>query len=148
MWYTVESAFKNLLSALAEKQTSEISLYAARSLLSVLCDADLFLQHDYRIVGPSMKLCHILMKRAENGRNGLDGVAFPSLLFDDDLPRFVNFMQACAASGPGSESSPSEGGHRVPKPPSCLHVHLRDVAGLRVKVEIFHATVHDVLTPE
>lgn len=148
VWYTVGSALKNQWSARVGKETSEITLYAARNLLSVLCDADVFLRHDYRIVGPCLKLCHILLKNVGNDLNGLDGVAFPSLLFDDDQTRFADFMQACASSSRRGESSQSEGGQSVPKPPSSLHVHLRDAAGLKVKVELVHAIVRDVLNPE
>eukprot|EP00931_Biecheleriopsis_adriatica_P118021 TRINITY_DN93491_c0_g1_i1.p1 TRINITY_DN93491_c0_g1~~TRINITY_DN93491_c0_g1_i1.p1 ORF type:complete len:608 (-),score=86.54 TRINITY_DN93491_c0_g1_i1:79-1902(-) len=115
--------------ASAKVQAFENSQHAARKLLAVLCDADILLGPDLCIVGSSKKFSHLLMSS-----DTLEGMPFANWLTECDQSRFNAFVQASIVQAQLDSRAPA----------TSIHVQLRDSAGLKVKVELFHAAIPSV----
>eukprot|EP00930_Biecheleria_cincta_P059055 TRINITY_DN44821_c0_g1_i1.p1 TRINITY_DN44821_c0_g1~~TRINITY_DN44821_c0_g1_i1.p1 ORF type:complete len:592 (-),score=106.27 TRINITY_DN44821_c0_g1_i1:445-2220(-) len=122
---------RDLVNAKLDVMTLENSQLAARKLLSVLCDADVMLGPDFKILSSSMKLSHLLM-RGSGGSPTMDGVDFCSCIIESDRCRFREFI---------ASSMMQEDDIGQPVPAASLHLNLRDSAGLKVSVRVFHVAV-------
>ncbi|CAE8721971.1 unnamed protein product [Polarella glacialis] len=139
----------------------EHSLHSKRKLLSVLCDAHVKLGHDFRILGRCTELSQMLMTGFGPNSTGLEGTVFTTLLTEIDQTRFHNFMAVSAMQDgnendddddQSSETSRSSRGSRArlgrtSKPATSLHVNIRDAAGVRFPIELFHVEVCNMRNP-
>eukprot|EP00931_Biecheleriopsis_adriatica_P023631 TRINITY_DN14885_c0_g1_i3.p1 TRINITY_DN14885_c0_g1~~TRINITY_DN14885_c0_g1_i3.p1 ORF type:complete len:618 (-),score=68.68 TRINITY_DN14885_c0_g1_i3:79-1932(-) len=119
------------------KEAVENSLLASRKMLAVLCDADVLLDSDYRIVGASSKLGHLLM--TQFGQSGLHGRSFVDFLANTDHDRFIDFIGSFSSTSEGSEAENTSS-----LVPSSLHICLNSTSNLKVKAELFHVPVKPV----
>ncbi|CAE8625325.1 unnamed protein product [Polarella glacialis] len=138
-FYIVEQWIQYRLWDLVEKHSAESSKMAASALLSVLCDADLALDHELRIVGPCTRLVRLLSSAFLSCvTEALDGLEFPSMLVEADQPRFLHFIKSSVQRGGGFN------GYRGVAPPSSIQVHINGGSGSRgFKVELFLVSLRD-----
>ncbi|CAE8735929.1 unnamed protein product [Polarella glacialis] len=138
-FHIVEQWIQDRLWDLVEKHTAESSKKAASALLSALCDADLALDRELRIVGPCTRLVRLLSSAfLSHITKAFDGLEFPSMLVEADQPRFLRFIEASVQRG-GCFT-----GYRGVAPPSSIQVHIHGGSGSRdFKVELFLVTLHD-----
>ncbi|CAE8589428.1 unnamed protein product, partial [Polarella glacialis] len=134
-FYIVEKWIQDLV----EKHSVESSKMAASTLLSALCDADLALDRELRIVGPCTRLVRLLSSAFLNRiTEALDGLEFTSMLDVTDQPRFLRFIEA-SVQRVGSST-----GYRGVAPPSSIQVHINGGSGSRgFKVELFFVSLRD-----
>ncbi|CAE8581496.1 unnamed protein product [Polarella glacialis] len=139
----------------------EHSLHSKGKLLSVLCDAHVKLGHDFRILGRCTELSQMLMTGFGPNSTGLEGTVFTTLLAEIDQTRFHNFMAVSAMQDgnendddddQSSDTSRSSRGSRprlvrISKPATSLHVNIRDAAGVRFPIELFHVEVCNMRNP-
>ncbi|CAE8601848.1 unnamed protein product [Polarella glacialis] len=140
IFYVVEQWIHDCLWALLEKKTAaENSKVAASVLLSALCDADLALDRELRIVGPCTRLVRLLSSAfLTHSTKVLDGLDFPSMLDEADQPRFFHFIEA-SVQGRGRFT-----GHQGIAPPSSIQVRIDGGNGSQgVKVELFLGSLPD-----
>eukprot|EP00931_Biecheleriopsis_adriatica_P023633 TRINITY_DN14885_c0_g1_i6.p1 TRINITY_DN14885_c0_g1~~TRINITY_DN14885_c0_g1_i6.p1 ORF type:complete len:615 (-),score=83.43 TRINITY_DN14885_c0_g1_i6:253-2097(-) len=119
------------------KEAVENSLLASKKLLAVLCDADVLLDSDYRIVGTCSKLDHLLMTQLRP--NALEGRSFLDFVITPDRDRFISFIGSISHS-----SDESEGEAKWSMAASSLHIYLNSTSDLKVKAELFHVPVKPV----
>ncbi|CAE8635081.1 unnamed protein product [Polarella glacialis] len=134
IFYGVEQCILDRLWALFEKNSAaENSKMAASVLLSVLCDAELALDRELRIVGPCTRLVQLLSSVfLTRGTKALDGLEFPSMLHEADQPRFFHFIEASVQRG-GRFTR-----YQGIAPPSSIQVRIDGGNGSQgVKVELF-----------
>ncbi|CAE8635085.1 unnamed protein product [Polarella glacialis] len=138
--YIVEQWINDCLWSLLEKKTAaENSKMAASVLLSALCDADLALDRELRIVGPCTRLVQLLSSAfLTHSTRVLDGLDFPSMLDEADQPRFCHFIEASVQGG-GCFA-----GYQGIAPPSSIQVRIDGGNGSQgVKVELFLVSLPD-----
>ncbi|CAE8584976.1 unnamed protein product [Polarella glacialis] len=158
----VEKLFKEKVDVALDAVHMEHSLHSKRKLLSVLCDAHVELGHDFRILGRCTELSQMLMTGFGPNSNGLGGTVFTTLLAEIDQRRFVDFVAVSAMPGrsesddndKSSETSRSSQSSRAASshvhssaPAKSLHVSIRDAAGVRFPIELFHVLVHNMRNP-
>ncbi|CAE8625156.1 unnamed protein product [Polarella glacialis] len=134
IFYVVEQWIHDRLWALFEKNSAaENSKMAASVLLSALCDADLALDRELRIVGPCTRLVQLLSSAfLTHSTRALDGLEFPSMLHEADQPRFFHFIEASVQCG-GRFTR-----YQGIAPPSSIQVRIDGGNGSQgVKVELF-----------
>ncbi|CAE8632638.1 unnamed protein product [Polarella glacialis] len=136
------------------------SIRSKKKLLSVLCDAHVMLGHDFRILGRCIQLSQMLMTGFGPKSKGLEGTVFTTLLAEIDQIRFRDFVAVSAGnendddkislSSRQSQSSrtPTHSGFvRHPSPATSLHVNIRDAAGVKFPIELFHVVVCNMRNP-
>ncbi|CAE8622386.1 unnamed protein product [Polarella glacialis] len=158
----VEKLFKEKVEVALDAVHMEHSLHSKRKLLSVLCDAHVELGHDFRILGRCTELSQMLMTGFGPNSNGLGGTMFTTLLAEIDQRRFVDFVAVSAMpdrsdsddNDKSSETSRSSQSSRAASshlhssaPAKSLHVNIRDAAGVRFPIELFHVLVHNMRNP-
>ncbi|CAE8660553.1 unnamed protein product [Polarella glacialis] len=158
----VEKLFKEKVEVALDVVNMEHSLHSKRKLLSVLCDAHVELGHDFRILGRCTELSQMLMTGFGPNSNGLGGTVFTTLLAEIDQQRFVDFVAVSAMparsesddNDKSSETSRSSQSSRAASshlyfsaPAKSLHVSIRDAAGVRFPIELFHVLVHNMRNP-
>ncbi|CAE8614081.1 unnamed protein product [Polarella glacialis] len=158
----VEKLFKEKVEVALDAVNMEHSLHSERKLLSVLCDAHVELGHDFRILGRCTELSQMLMTGFGPNSNGLGGTVFTTLLAEIDQQRFVDFVAVSAMpdrsersdTDKSSETSRSSQSSRAASshlyfsaPAKSLHVSIRDAAGVRFPIELFHVLVHNMRNP-
>lgn len=120
---------------------------AARRMLSVLCDAQVYLDQDLTIISHCRGLAQLFMSTSSS--KVLEGRVFQDFLAVRDQRRFQSFVENAvkvflAEEGGGDEhfapSLMSGWKHRASTPTS-LQVHVLDSHGLLVAVELFHICV-------
>eukprot|EP00931_Biecheleriopsis_adriatica_P108312 TRINITY_DN82626_c0_g1_i1.p1 TRINITY_DN82626_c0_g1~~TRINITY_DN82626_c0_g1_i1.p1 ORF type:complete len:558 (+),score=78.32 TRINITY_DN82626_c0_g1_i1:219-1676(+) len=153
--YTVEVFVKERLSAQLEARAFASEASGVRSLLSVLCDAEVQLSSDLRIQGSEKRLVQLLtMSSSSTSSSSLAGVNFTQYLTEADRPRFQAFLDSTLLLSASLEKNQKGelkkgDGNRdeygsPTLPPASLHVHLRDCAGVAFAAELFHAYLHDL----
>eukprot|EP00435_Cladocopium_sp_Y103_P007709 s365_g2.t1 len=121
---------------------------AARRMLSVLCDAQVYLDQDLTIISHCRGLAQLFMSTSSS--KVLEGRVFQDFLAVRDQRRFQAFVENAVKvflaeeGGAGDEhfapSLMSGWKHRASTPTS-LQVHVVDSHGLLVAVELFHICV-------
>jgi len=147
-------AFNEAMNTAIDTKISLASTESMKSsvmrMLAVFCDASVCLSSELRMTGDTKKLSAMLM----SARN-LQDELLSNYIVDDDSQRFKDFIErgtrfsrqrtdeeAGSAGGEGIGESPGRIKSKEGLPPaSSLHVKLRDGAGLRVPVEIFHVPI-------
>eukprot|EP00931_Biecheleriopsis_adriatica_P023630 TRINITY_DN14885_c0_g1_i2.p1 TRINITY_DN14885_c0_g1~~TRINITY_DN14885_c0_g1_i2.p1 ORF type:complete len:598 (-),score=82.30 TRINITY_DN14885_c0_g1_i2:103-1896(-) len=119
------------------KEAVENSLLASRKMLAVLCDADVLLDSDYRIVGTCSKLDHLLMTQL--GPNALIGRSFVDIVANTDRDRFIDFIGSFSLTSDESEAEATSS-----LVASSLHIRLNSTSDLQMKAELFHVPVKPV----
>ncbi|CAE8582577.1 unnamed protein product, partial [Polarella glacialis] len=138
----------------------ELSLHSKRKLLSVLCDAHVTLGHDFRILGRCTELSHMLMTGFGSHSKGLEGTEFTSLMTESDQQRFLDLLAVGAVpdsglendDGKSSETSQSSRAASsrlkwLAAPAKSIQVHIRDAAGVRFPIELFHIFLPNMHNP-
>ncbi|CAE8672329.1 unnamed protein product, partial [Polarella glacialis] len=157
----IQKLFRKKLKDAMVAADMEHSLHSKGKLLSVLCDAHVKLGHDFRILGRCTELAQMLMTGFGPNSTGLEGTVFTTLLTEIDQTRFHNFMAVSAMQDgnendddddQSSETSRSSRGSRArlvrtSKPATSLHVNIRDAAGMRFPIELFHVEVCNMRNP-
>ncbi|CAE8632678.1 unnamed protein product [Polarella glacialis] len=134
------------VDARLEVVCAERSQLSSKKLLSVLCDAVVSLGPDLRIIGSTLKLCHLLMTGFGKQSKGMNNVLFTDLLAEGDQKRFRDFVYGWN-SLPNADRHMSDTSESCPSgrsAPGSLRVRLRDAGGLWVLVDIVHVTVPDL----
>ncbi|CAE8588787.1 unnamed protein product [Polarella glacialis] len=131
-------------------------------LLSVLCDAHVKLGPDFQILGRCTELSHMLMTGFGPHSKGLEGTLFTSLMTEIDQQRFLDLVAVGAMpdsgfendDGKSSETSQSTQSSRAASrlkwpsaPAKSIQVHIRDAAGVRFPIELFHIFVPNMHNP-
>ncbi|CAE8642802.1 unnamed protein product [Polarella glacialis] len=159
----VEKLFKEKVEVAMDVVNMELSLHSKSQLLSVLCDAHVTLGHDFRILGRCTELSHMLMTGFGSHSKGLEGTVFTSLMTEIDQQRFLDLLAVGARpdsgfendDGKSSETSQSTQGSRAPSsrlkwslaPAKSIQVHIRDAAGVRFPIELFHIFLPNMHNP-
>jgi len=124
---------------------------AARRMLSVLCDAQVYLNQDLNIISHCRGLAQLLM--STTSLQALEGRMFAEFLAVRDQKRFQSFVENAVkvflaeeetggpVDGHFSPSLLSSGWRRRASTPTSLQVHVVDSHGLLVAVELFHICV-------
>ena len=115
----VESSMRRVVAATEAATTSSRLERTAHGLLSLVCDAVLYLDEHLCLEDHSQSLAALLLK---NTGNSLRGERFGSSICEEDRERFELFMTGTCESAPAQ----------------CLHLHLRDTCGAKFLVEVFH----------
>jgi len=151
LWLTIvlyigEKWTETRIEATFEVRSWKIAHRAVRKLLSVLCDAEVHLGPDLRVINPSQKIAHLL----GNGVLDAAGREFLHCVVDFDRGRFQEFVSA--------SSSPYSGARRdntgvvddtyenddETGPPASIQLNLCDAAGNCFPVELFHVGLPDL----
>ncbi|CAE8614371.1 unnamed protein product [Polarella glacialis] len=159
----VEKLFKEKVEVAMDVVDMELSLHSKKKLLSVLCDAHVTLGHDFRILGRCTELSHMLMTGFGSHSKGLEGTVFTSLMTDSDKQRFLDSLAVGAMpdsglendDGKSSETSQSSPSSRATSsrlkwlaaPAKSIQVHIRDAAGVRFPIELFHIFLPNMHNP-
>eukprot|EP00931_Biecheleriopsis_adriatica_P118673 TRINITY_DN9401_c0_g1_i1.p1 TRINITY_DN9401_c0_g1~~TRINITY_DN9401_c0_g1_i1.p1 ORF type:complete len:638 (+),score=87.59 TRINITY_DN9401_c0_g1_i1:58-1971(+) len=143
-----QQAMEFCISSSLHLQAAENHAKSAKSLLSVLCDADAVLDHDLQIVQPDNKTCHVLAPTKTPAAFG--GVPFSSFLVAEERAAFQNWIGSGADSrsddgavSTKTESSRSDGidsGEWKPSPPKSFNAHLQEGG---IAVALFHVQMSD-----
>jgi hypothetical protein len=135
--YLSERWIEDCICAKHDMTAAKQAHCAVRKLLSVLCDAEVYLGPDLKIFEPSKKLCHMFFGSSD----ALAGRCFTCFVMEQDHQRFHDFLTMSAArissGGEGNEFDDSG-------PPSSIQLQLQDENGRALPVELFHANLHDV----
>lgn len=99
-----------------------------QSLLSIMCDAVVALRVDLCIRDGCPRLASLLM-RPDLSRTPRNSTKFERYLVDNDAQRFREFIEHTDAEDNAAR---------------CIHVHMLDSIGTRVRVQIFHARMTDL----
>ncbi|CAE8687319.1 unnamed protein product [Polarella glacialis] len=159
----VEKLLKEKVEVAMDVVEMELSLHSKRKLLSVLCDAHVTLGHDFRILGRCTELSHMLMTGFGSHSKGLEGTEFTSLMTESDQQRFLDLLAVGAMPDSGlenddgktNETSQSSQSSRVASsrlkwlaaPAKSIQVHIRDAAGVRFPIELFHIFLPNMHNP-
>ncbi|CAE8613436.1 unnamed protein product [Polarella glacialis] len=159
----VEKLFKEKVEVAMDVVNMELSLHSKSQLLSVLCDAHVTLGHDFRILGRCTELSHMLMTGFSSHSKGLEGTVFTSFMTEIDQQRFLDLVAVGARpdsglendDGKSSETSQSTQGSRTASsrlkwslaPAKSIQVHIRDAAGVRFPIELFHIFLPNMHNP-
>ncbi|CAE8603574.1 unnamed protein product [Polarella glacialis] len=162
----VEKLFMEKVEVAMDVVNMELSLHSKRKLLSVLCDAHVTLGHDFRILGRCTELSHMLMTGFGFHSKGLEGTVFTTLMTEIDQQRFLDMVAVGVMpdsglekdDGKSSETSQSTESSRAASsrrkwssaPAKSIQVHIRDAAGVRFPIELFHTflpNMHDPSAP-
>eukprot|EP00931_Biecheleriopsis_adriatica_P111889 TRINITY_DN8636_c0_g1_i1.p1 TRINITY_DN8636_c0_g1~~TRINITY_DN8636_c0_g1_i1.p1 ORF type:complete len:553 (+),score=84.75 TRINITY_DN8636_c0_g1_i1:105-1763(+) len=121
-------------------QSQKQSLHRARKLLSVLCDADLHLDSDLRIVGSSQRFGHLLMSGLTSDM--MSGKPFLDYIESSEHDSFKNFVlsNSLQQDVDGTEV-PDESSFDQPQLSGCLRSTLRGAGHITFPVEIFHVPI-------
>eukprot|EP00931_Biecheleriopsis_adriatica_P111893 TRINITY_DN8636_c0_g1_i5.p1 TRINITY_DN8636_c0_g1~~TRINITY_DN8636_c0_g1_i5.p1 ORF type:complete len:557 (+),score=80.92 TRINITY_DN8636_c0_g1_i5:105-1775(+) len=121
-------------------QSQKQSLHRARKLLSVLCDADLHLDSDLRIVGSSQRFGHLLMSGLTSDM--MSGKPFLDYIESSEHDSFKNFVlsNSLQQDANGTEM-PDEHSFDQPQLSGCLRSTLRGAGHITFPVEIFHVPI-------
>eukprot|EP00931_Biecheleriopsis_adriatica_P018924 TRINITY_DN13061_c0_g1_i1.p1 TRINITY_DN13061_c0_g1~~TRINITY_DN13061_c0_g1_i1.p1 ORF type:complete len:574 (-),score=93.51 TRINITY_DN13061_c0_g1_i1:291-2012(-) len=123
----IHSRVSELCEEEASRQVIQHSLHANRKMLTVLCDADVELDEDRKLIGENPKLGHMLM--TSTGQNsGFSGKLFEDFIRAEDRNRFNDFISSNTSV-------------EVSNTPSCVQVVMQGAAGLKFQVELFHVPV-------
>jgi len=132
-----EQQVRTALSARANQGAKE----AAHDVLSVLCDAVLYLDSDLAIKNPDAKLFHLLRQGNSDGghKSELAGVPFVNHVVEQDKKRFTDFASTSRlVAGRCFDSGMLRG------PAAVLHVSLVGSLNSVRPVELFHAYFPDL----
>ncbi|CAE8714446.1 unnamed protein product [Polarella glacialis] len=151
----VERLFKEKVEVAMDVVDMELSLHSKRKLLSVLCDAHVTLGHDFRILGRCTELSNMLMTGFGSHSKGLEGTVFTTLMTEIDQQRFLDLVAVRAMpesdlendDGKNNETSQSTQSRLAVSsrlkwssaPAKSIQVHIRDAAGVRFPIELFHS---------
>ncbi|CAE7221900.1 unnamed protein product [Symbiodinium natans] len=149
----LKSSFAELLSTAAVEDASQFfhEHSAARRMLAVLCDAQVLLGPDLKIISHDRGLAQLLMSSCSPF--ALEGRAFLDFMAPRDIHRFEVFIESAikvadegqgdgdGQYGHGDVPSGMPSGRSVIAPPTSLLVHISDSHGLLVAVELFHICV-------
>jgi len=119
-----ESTWHNETLSVVEAASSSRSERNAQELLTLLCDVVLSLDGKLRVQKPSPSLATLLLAHCAEDLCDTD---FVNLMCTSDRERFLDFIHTCC-------------GHA-----QCIHVHLRDICGNRVAVQILHTPSENAL---
>ncbi|CAE7360219.1 unnamed protein product [Symbiodinium sp. CCMP2456] len=139
----LKSSFAEQLSTPPVEDTSQFfqEQSAARRMLAVLCDAQVLLGPDLKIISHDRGLAQLLMSSC----SPLEGRAFVDFMAPRDIHRFEAFIESAVkvAAATGLDASLHKSVPRRPyvPPPTSLLVHITDSHGLLVAVELFHICV-------
>ncbi|CAE8590337.1 unnamed protein product [Polarella glacialis] len=146
----VERLFKEKVEVAMDVVDMELSLHSKRKLLSVLCDAHVTLGHDFRILGRCTELSHMLMTGFGSHSKGLEGTVFTTLMTEIDQQRFLDLVAVTAMPESDLENDDgknSETSQWSSAPAKSIQVHIRDAAGVRFPIELFHSFVPNMHNP-
>jgi len=142
--YVIHLSVLQRLSAELESAASASETRGVRRLLSVLCDAQVQLGPDLRIVGAHQRLGQLLtMSYGSQAAGNLDGLEFSNFLVEADRPRFKVFLESSMPLVDNGCSSSAA----VPSLAASLSVHMRDNAGVPFAAHLFHTYLHDLEGP-
>eukprot|EP00439_Symbiodinium_sp_Y106_P056021 s1148_g7.t2 len=139
----LKSSFAEQLSTPPVEDTSQFfeEQSAARRMLAVLCDAQVLLGPDLKIISHDRGFAQLLMSSC----SPLEGRAFVDFMAPRDIHRFEAFIESAVkvAAATGLDASLHKAVPRRPcvPPPTSLLVHITDSHGLLVAVELFHICV-------
>ncbi|CAE8616296.1 unnamed protein product [Polarella glacialis] len=157
--FIIERLFQEKVEDAMVAVDMEQTLDSKRKLLSVLCDAHVELGHDFRILGRCTELSQMLMTGFGRNSKGLEGTVFTTLLTETDKARFQAFVAVSEVheedqtddddkSSETSRSTQSSLTRRLSSAPAkSLHVHIRDAAGVKFPIELFHVEVCNMRNP-
>lgn len=138
-YYLVQSWLEEAMSAMLEARSSSSEQSGTKRLLSVLCDGQVTLNANYRIVGDATCFSRILMSQlcAAQATRRYEGANFCDYLAASDKSRFDMFISQ------GSENDAS-GSVLAAAPVGSLSVHMVDSAQVKFRVELFHVQFSDL----
>lgn len=120
----------------ASLETAESTslLSGFRRMLRGVCDGEVLLDHQLNVQGKAECLKHLLMNSSE-----MHGKDFQQLLMPEEHERFLSFLRESAArpTGPGGLETPP-----------CLRLSFRSSMNVRVRADIFHVPVPQLLGEE
>eukprot|EP00450_Noctiluca_scintillans_P022173 CAMPEP_0194525304 /NCGR_PEP_ID=MMETSP0253-20130528/60732_1 /TAXON_ID=2966 /ORGANISM="Noctiluca scintillans" /LENGTH=558 /DNA_ID=CAMNT_0039370019 /DNA_START=119 /DNA_END=1795 /DNA_ORIENTATION=+ len=119
-----ESTWHNETLSIVEAASSSRSERKGQELLTLLCDVVLSLDGKLRVQKPSPALATLLLAHCAEDLCDTD---FVNLMCTCDRERFLDFIHTCC-------------GHA-----QCIHVHLLDICGNRVAVQILHTPSENAL---
>ncbi|CAE8681556.1 unnamed protein product [Polarella glacialis] len=158
MALVIQKMFKDKVEGEFVAADMENSISSKKKMLSVLCDAHVMLGHDFRILGRCIQLSQMLMTGFGPNSKGLQGTVFTTLLTEIDQTRFRDFVAVSAGNENDddkislqsqSSRTPTHSGcfERHSSPAKSLHVNIRDAAGVKFPIELFHVVVCNMRNP-
>eukprot|EP00931_Biecheleriopsis_adriatica_P057226 TRINITY_DN33939_c0_g1_i1.p1 TRINITY_DN33939_c0_g1~~TRINITY_DN33939_c0_g1_i1.p1 ORF type:complete len:688 (+),score=129.77 TRINITY_DN33939_c0_g1_i1:34-2097(+) len=137
---SAEKGFRSLLNA----RSANYEKSGVQRMLAVLCDAQVTLTAEGRMLGDCEKISQMLMHPYGKTASKLQGSMFSDFLAVEDRPRFDIFRKdlggrATKVNHDDDEvsSSVSSEQHEKHEPAASLQVHMVDSAQLRFAVELF-----------
>lgn len=118
-----ESILRREMKAILQANFAARAERTAKELLTLVCDAVVTLDEGLCVQLPSPALAALLFNPSHQA---FCGVAFEELVCSGDRARFREFI-TCGSL------------------PQCLHLHMRDVSGARVAVQLFHSPFEGIL---
>eukprot|EP00931_Biecheleriopsis_adriatica_P111087 TRINITY_DN8542_c0_g1_i1.p1 TRINITY_DN8542_c0_g1~~TRINITY_DN8542_c0_g1_i1.p1 ORF type:complete len:548 (-),score=90.75 TRINITY_DN8542_c0_g1_i1:116-1759(-) len=127
-----ESVVEDRVVALCEEEDARMGvqqiLQASRKMLTVLCDADVELDKEGKVIDECPKLNHLMMAGTSKA-TGFAGRWFHDFVQAADRKQFHDFINW----KPSQEAAQA---------PSSLHLFLQGAAGLKFQVEMFHVPIN------
>eukprot|EP00931_Biecheleriopsis_adriatica_P111093 TRINITY_DN8542_c1_g1_i1.p1 TRINITY_DN8542_c1_g1~~TRINITY_DN8542_c1_g1_i1.p1 ORF type:complete len:554 (-),score=65.38 TRINITY_DN8542_c1_g1_i1:173-1834(-) len=127
-----ENIIKDRVIALCEEEDANTglqkTLQANRKMLTVLCDADVELDKEGKVIGECPKLAHILTVGTSKA-DGLAGRGFHDFILAEDREVFHDFI----AWKPTQDAAQA---------PNSLHLVLQGAASSKFQVELFHVPIN------
>eukprot|EP00440_Ansanella_granifera_P043942 gb/GFBE01047618.1/.p1 GENE.gb/GFBE01047618.1/~~gb/GFBE01047618.1/.p1 ORF type:complete len:308 (+),score=53.50 gb/GFBE01047618.1/:1-924(+) len=132
MCYSVQHIIVGRIAEQLAAEETQQSALAAQKLLTVTCDAEVILNKDLLIVGPSRRLVDLTMPGVATSGTGLEGMSFSRLVSDEDWPRVQDMM---------NRVSQLDRQEVLSAPASALHVNLKNHAGAQLSAELLHVAI-------